>query len=142
MTGSMRAFLVPMVAAALGLASSLAVVPVGAQSANPYIVHPELSHPDLPQPWLPPTYQSPRGTIQEVQPVKPITVPHARPRVPPPIVVPETGVALPNMPTISPSGPGGRETYQDRAARCAHQAGAYGLNAGDRNRYIGTCINQ
>jgi hypothetical protein len=62
--------------------------------------------------------------------------------VPPPIVNPQTGVALPNMPAVSPSGPGGRETYQDRAVRCAHQAGAYGANAGDRGTYIGTCINQ
>jgi hypothetical protein len=46
------------------------------------------------------------------------------------------------MPTLSPSGPGGRETYQDRAARCAHQAGVYGAAAGDRGTYIGTCINQ
>jgi hypothetical protein len=46
------------------------------------------------------------------------------------------------MPTVSPSGPGGRETYQDRAVRCAHQAGSYGANAGDRGTYIGTCINQ
>ena len=37
---------------------------------------------------------------------------------------------------------GGVETYQDRAARCAHQAGVYGQAAGDRNAYIGSCINQ
>lgn len=65
-----------------------------------------------------------------------------RPAVPPPIVVPETGRVLPNFPTVSGSGPGGRETSQDRAVRCAHQAGVYDAMAGNRNTYIGTCINQ
>ena len=62
--------------------------------------------------------------------------------LPPPIVVPQTGRVLPNLPTVPGAGPGGRETFQDRAARCAHQAGVYGQAAGDRNSYIGTCINQ
>ena len=39
-------------------------------------------------------------------------------------------------------GAGRAETSQDRAARCAHQAGVYGQAAGDRNAYIGSCINQ
>jgi hypothetical protein len=65
-----------------------------------------------------------------------------RPVTPPPIVVPQTGRALPNMPTLSGSGLGGAETGQDRAMRCAHQAGAYGDAAGNRNAYIGSCINQ
>lgn len=96
-----------------------------------------------PEPWLPPKYQSPRGTRQQVQPIKPMAVPRlGAPPPPPPIVVPQTGAVLPNMPTLSPSGPGGRESYQDRAARCAHQAGVYGAAAGDRGAYIGTCINQ
>jgi len=96
-----------------------------------------------PEPGLLPKYQSPRGTRQHVTPVQPLDVPQAGVApVPPPIVSPQTGVALPNLPTISPSGPGGRETAQDRAARCAHQAGVYGQAAGDRNAYIGACINQ
>lgn len=125
--------------------AAFAATPVFAQSADPNIVHvaPLPLGPATPQPWLPPTYQSPRGTVQHVRPVKPLRVPqHHRAAVPPPIINPQTGVALPNMRTISPSGPGGRETYQDRAVRCAHQAGAYGANAGDRNTYINTCINQ
>ena len=61
--------------------------------------------------------------------------------VPPPIVVPQTGQVLPNLPTIG-SGPGGAETSQDRAVRCSHQAGVYGPAAGDRNAYVGGCINQ
>jgi hypothetical protein len=40
------------------------------------------------------------------------------------------------------SRPGGVETYQDRAARCAHQAGVFGQAAGDRNVYVDSCINQ
>ena len=38
---------------------------------------------------------------------------------------------------------GGAETFQDRAARCSHQAGVYGPGStGDRNSYVGGCINQ
>ncbi len=80
-------------------------------------------------------------------PQAPLPVPHQevvtpRPQTPPPLYVPETGRALPNLPTIG-AGPGGAETSQDRAARCAHQAGVYGPNAtGNPNSYIGGCINQ
>jgi len=128
----------------IALAAFSAAMPAAAQSADPNIVHvaPLPLGPPSPERWLPPTYQSPRGTVQHVRPVKPLRVPRVDVAEPPPIIVPETGVALPNLRTISPSGPGGRETYQDRAVRCAHQAGAYGANAGDRNTYIGTCINQ
>ncbi len=122
-----------------------AVTLAHAQTADPNIVHvaPLPLGPPGPQPGLPPTYQSPRGTVEQVRPVKPLRVPrHGASEPPPPIINPQTGVALPNMRTISPSGPGGRETYQDRAARCAHQAGAYGANAGDRNTYINNCINR
>lgn len=93
-------------------------------------------------PWLPPTYQSPPNLSRQI-PIPSAPSPHA-PVVspPPPIVVPQTGQVLPNLPIIAPSGPRGRESYQDRAARCAHQAGTYGAAAGDRGTYIGTCINQ
>jgi hypothetical protein len=60
----------------------------------------------------------------------------------PPIYVPETGQSLPNEATISGSGPGGKETFQDRAVRCADQAGNYGPFAGDRSAYIGMCVNE
>lgn len=100
------------------------------------------SRPQRPEPWLAPKYKSPRGTVKHVVTPRPSTVPQPNAVVPPPIVVPETGRALPNLPTISGSGRGGAETYQDRAARCAHQAGVYGQAAGDRNSYIGSCINQ
>jgi len=62
--------------------------------------------------------------------------------VPPSMYVPQTGAVLPNLPTLSGSGPRGAETYQDRAVRCAHQAGVYGAAAGDRNAYVGSCVNQ
>ena len=73
-------------------------------------------------------------------PTQPVTVPRAA-DVPPPIVVPQTGRVLPNLPMVG-SGPGGAETSQDRALRCSHQAGVYGAAAGDRNAYVGGCINQ
>ena len=62
--------------------------------------------------------------------------------MPPPLYVPQTGRVLPNLPSVSGSGPNGAETSQDRAFRCAHQAGVYGPAAGDRSAYIGSCINQ
>ena len=90
-----------------------------------------------PEPWLAPKYRSPRGAPERK--ASPSPAPQHRATVPPPILVPETGRLLPNMPAL----PGSRaETYQDRALRCAHQAGAYGDAAGDRTAYIGACINQ
>lgn len=95
-----------------------------------------------PEPWLPPKYKSPRGSTEHVVIPRPATVPPPRAAVPPPLHVPQTGQLLPNLPAVAPSGPNGTETYQDRAVRCAHQAGAYGAAAGDRNGYINSCINQ
>lgn len=95
-----------------------------------------------PEPWLAPKYKSPRGTVKHVVIPRSKTIEPPNTTVPPPIVVPQTGQVIPNLPTVSGSGPRGAETYQDRASRCAHQAGVYGQAAGDRNAYIGTCINQ
>jgi hypothetical protein len=100
------------------------------------------SKPSKPEPWLAPKYKSPRGTVKHVVIPRSTTVPQPYAVTPPPIIVPQTGRALPNLPTISGSGRGGAETFQDRAARCAHQAGVYGPDAGNRNAYVGTCINQ
>jgi hypothetical protein len=80
-------------------------------------------------------------------PQAPLAVPHQQAvtppaTVPPPLYVPQTGRALPNLPNPAPSGPHGQETFQDRAARCAHQAGAYGQAAGNTTVYINSCINQ
>jgi hypothetical protein len=96
-----------------------------------------------PEPWLPPKYKSPRGTPQ--RPVRPQRIPELEPRtttMPPPLYVPQTGQVLPNIPTINGAGPGGRETSQDRAVRCANQAGVYGSAAGNPSGYVNSCINQ
>ena len=108
-------------------------------------MRPEPGQPqENPEPWLAPKYRSPRGTKQHITPPRrePPPPPPRAARVPPPIIAPETGRALPNFPTLSPSGPHGTESFQDRAARCSHQAGVYGDAAGNRNAYIGSCINQ
>jgi hypothetical protein len=102
-----------------------------------------IMRPEKPEPWLAPKYKSPRGTPQHVVVPQPSTVPQPRAVVPPPLFVPQTGQSLPNLPAATGAGPRGRETSQDRAVRCAHQAGVYGPAAtGDRNSYIGSCINQ
>ena len=95
-----------------------------------------------PEPWLPPKYKSPRGSTEHVVIPPPVSVPQPHAGVPPLLYVPQTGRTLPNLPSVSGAGPNGAETSQDRAARCAHQAGVYGQAAGDRNAYIGSCINQ
>lgn len=107
------------------------------------IMRPEKgARPAQPEPWLAPKYKSPRGTVKHATIPRSEKLPQARTELPPPIVVPQTGRVLPNLPTAPGSGPGGRETFQDRAMRCAHQAGVYGQAAGDRNSYVGTCVNQ
>ena len=105
------------------------------------IMRPEKPEPKS-EPWLAPKYKSPRGTRQHVVIPPPAPVPQTRNGLPPPLYVPQTGQSLPNLPSVSGLGPGGRETAQDRAARCAHQAVVYGQAAGDRNAYVGSCINQ
>ncbi len=124
---------------ALAIAAVLSLAtPLQARSADAGrspIIGLELRHPA--------TYQSPRGTLQDVVPIPPAPPPRSNAaRPPPPIYVPRTGQLLPNLPTVSPSGRRGRETYQDRAARCAHQAGIYGVRAGRRSAYIAACANQ
>jgi hypothetical protein len=101
------------------------------------------ARPQQPTPWLTPTYKSPRGSKQHVTPLRPPRSPHLRAAdPPPPIVVPQTGQVLPNIRTLSPSGPNGRETFQDKATRCVHQSGMYGARTGDPGAYIGACVNQ
>jgi hypothetical protein len=145
--GTMRASLLPGV---LILAAAVAG-PSVAQSGSGYsimqddysIMVPEKGYkPSKPEPWLAPKYQSPRGTVKKAVIPRSRTVPQPYAATPPPITVPQTGRTLPNFPTISGSGQGGAETFQDRAVRCAHQAGVYGPAAGDRNAYVGTCVNQ
>jgi hypothetical protein len=129
--------------ALLALTAMASAAPARAQTDDERytIMKPEKPEPN-PEPWLAPKYKSPRGTVKHVVTPQPAPAPQRRNGVPPSIYVPETGRVLPNLPTVSGAGPGGAETSQDRAARCAHQAGVYGPAAGDRNAYIGGCINQ
>jgi hypothetical protein len=88
-----------------------------------------------------PVYPIPLPKPQRPAALPKLPAPPQRPQTPPPLYVPQTGRLLPNLPSTG-SGPG-RETFQDRAARCANQAGIYGPNAtGDRGSYIRGCINQ
>ncbi|MEP7031620.1 MAG: hypothetical protein ABI830_11855 [Pseudolabrys sp.] len=115
------------------------VAPSHAQSDNDRY---NIMRPEPNEPWLAPKYKSPRGTRQHVRVPQVDSVPQPRTTVPPPLYVPQTGQLLPNIPSVNGAGPGGTETSQDRAVRCAHQAGVYGQAAGDRNAYVGACINQ
>lgn len=136
-----RAFTILLLAVAL-LGPAL---PALAQSLDdPYnIIAPEPGRRAQPQPepWLPPKYQSPRSE-RLYRPPQPQLQPAPRAEVPPSIMVPETGRVLPNLRTLSPSGPNGLETGQDRAMRCAQQLGTYGADAGNPSAYLGSCVNQ
>ncbi len=89
-----------------------------------------------------PVYPTPLPAPQRPAAVPQIEAPPHRAKVPPPLFVPETGRFLPNLPSAG-SGAGGAETFQDRAARCAHQSGVYGPGAtGSPSSYINSCINQ
>lgn len=90
-----------------------------------------------PEPWLAPKYETPRSQRQPVIVVPETPQPRAQATVPPPILSPRTGRALPNLPGAS-----SREGFQDRATRCAHQSGAYGNDINSPAGYIGACINQ
>ena len=120
---------------AIGLAVFVAVSPALAQSDDDsrYNIM-------APEPWLPPKYKSPRGSHNRVVPIPRQQPRYAEPVTPPPLVVPQTGQLVPNQPVLSPSGPNGTETFQDRASRCVGQSSAVG--AGNPNAYVGTCVNQ
>jgi hypothetical protein len=96
-----------------------------------------------PEPGVPPKYRSPRGLPQrpkaaQPRPASPPPVEVAKPA--PPIVLP-SGQAVPNLPPVRQGivPGGGRETFGDRAARCAHQSGLYGVPAEQRNAYMHSC---
>jgi hypothetical protein len=89
------------------------------------------SNPVYPAPL--PGPQAPAAVPRIERPSRRATVP------PPPLFVPETGRALPNLPAVGAA----PETSQDKSVRCAHQAGVYGPSAtGNPAGYIGSCINQ
>jgi hypothetical protein len=90
-----------------------------------------------------PTYPTPLPAPQSPLPLphQQAVTPH-RAQTPPPLFVPQTRRVLPNLPATG-SGPSGRETFQDRAARCAHQSGLYGSRAtGNPSTYLNSCTNQ
>jgi hypothetical protein len=92
-----------------------------------------------------PVYPAPLPGPQKPLPVPniPYATPPRRAATPPPLLVPETGRLLPNLPPTGGSGPGGKESFPERAARCHQQAGIYGPNAtGNPSAYINSCINQ
>jgi hypothetical protein len=131
---------------ALGLMTVLAPALVHAQSEDERynIMRAEPGRPyEMPTPWLPPSYTSPRGSKQHVTPLRrPRSLDLRVSEPPPPMLVPQTGQVLPNIRTLSPSGPNGTETFQDKATRCVQQSGMYGARAGDPGAYIGGCVNQ
>jgi len=131
----------------IAVATFASTLPVRAQTTDdPYnIMRPEpgTRQPKPVEPWLAPKYQSPRGTQRHVRvPLNSEPDVRVAPAVPPPVYVPQTGSLLPNLPALPGAGVGGAETGQDRALRCAHQAGVYGAAAGNRDAYVGSCINQ
>jgi hypothetical protein len=127
------------------LLSALLAAPAYAQTSNILgdnysIMVPERgSKQELPEPWLAPKYKSPRGTVKHVVIPKSKIVTPPNTVVPSSVFVPQTGRTFQNLPTLSGSGPGGTETFQDRAARCAHQAGVYGQAT--TGSYMGACVN-
>jgi hypothetical protein len=60
--------------------------------------------------------------------------------VPPSLFVPQTGQTFQSLPPLSGSGLGGAETSQDRAARCAQEAGVSGHAT--TGSVVGSCVNQ
>jgi len=100
----------------------------------------QASKPEQPEPWLAPKYKSPRGTVQKVRIPKSKIVRPPSDTDPGYVYVPQTGRTFQNLPSLPGSGPGGAETFQDRAIRCTHQAGVYGQVGANRGSYMGSCL--
>jgi len=100
----------------------------------------KVSKREQPEPWLAPKYKSPQGTVQHVHIPKSKIVSPPTASVPSSVYVPQTGRTFQNLPALPGSGPGGTETFQDRAARCTHQAGVYGQTGITRGSYMGSCL--
>src|SRR6476661_10625784 len=101
--------------------AAASAAPAFAQSGSGYsvlddnfsIMKPEKgARPAQPEPWLAPKYKSPRGTVKHVVIPRSTAIQPPNTTVPPPIVVPQTGQVLQNLPTVQGSGPRGAETYQ------------------------------
>jgi hypothetical protein len=100
----------------------------------------QASKPEQPEPWLAPKYKSPRGTVQKKRIPKSKIVRPPSATDPGYVYVPQTGRTFQNLPSLPGSGPGGAETFQDRAIRCTHQAGVYGQVGANRGSYMGSCL--
>ena len=100
----------------------------------------QVSKPEQPEPWLAPKYKSPRGTAQKVRIPKSKIVRPPSATDPGYVYVPQTGRTFQNLPSLPGSGPGGAQTFQDRAIRCTHQAGVYGQVGANRGSYMGGCL--
>ena len=95
---------------------------------------------EQPEPWLAPKYKSPRGTVEKVRIPKSKIVSPPSAIDPGYVYVPQTGRTFQNLPSLPGSGPGGAQTFQDRAIRCTHQAGVYGQVGANRGSYMGSCL--
>jgi hypothetical protein len=110
-----------------------------------------------PEPWLPPRHRSVARPRKPSQPPGvpdynrirrsdsgpqaeriPKSVPLTIPQQPQPTFVPGVGT-VPNLPPAR--GLGATETFNDRAARCAHQSGVFGVPPGQTGTYIRGCVN-
>jgi hypothetical protein len=96
----------------------------------------QVSKPEQPEPWLAPKYKSPRGTVEKVRIPKSKIVSPPSATDPGYVYVPQTGRTFQNLPSLPGSGPGGTQTFQDRAIRCMHQSGVYGQGGS----YMGSCL--
>ena len=129
--------------AVIALVFGLVAVGAPAQAAGngPY----DIMKAEPATPGVAPPYRSPRRSRQHVKPLPKAKPPRQRSDAPPPpIVVPQSGRVVPSVPVV-PRGSvpgGGRESFGDRAARCAHQGGLAGLPNDQQNSYMGTCLNQ
>ncbi len=100
----------------------------------------QVSKREQPEPWLAPKYKSPRGTVKQARIPKSRIVNPPSGSIPSSVYVPQTGRTFQNLPTTPGAGPGGAETFQDRAVRCTHQAGVYGQSGAGRGAYMGSCL--
>ena len=111
-----------------------------------------------PEPWVPPKarYNSKPRKVSNSQPLPdynrirrssnpgpqadriPRSVPLVVPQQPSPTFVPGVGT-VPNLPPAG--GLGARESFGDRATRCAHPSGVFGVPAGQTGTYIRGCVN-
>jgi hypothetical protein len=95
-----------------------------------------------PEPWVAPKYRSPRKLPQQPDTARtrPARPPAGVAKPAPPTVLPN-GQAVPNLPPVRQGivPGGGTETFGDRAARCAHQSGLYGVPAGKQGTYMHSC---